>query len=158
MSTCLAYFLTWSTYAHRLHGDAAGSVDLAHNDPNSPMLKPNPGRIESERARLAHEPFVLSPEARDVVHRVIVDHTLRRGWTLHAVNVRTNHVHVVVDCQGTHTPEQVMQQFKMWGTRRLNEAGLATSQTHVWADHGSTRYLNDATGLMSAIEYVLHGQ
>lgn len=158
MSPCLAYFLTWSTHAHRLHGDPAGSVDLEHNDPNTPMLRPNPRRVEAEHARLARPPFVLSPKARAIVHEVIIDHALRRGWVLHAVNVRTNHVHLVVDCRGTHTPELAMQQFKMWGTRRLIDAGLASSQTYVWADHGSTRYLNDAAGLISAIEYVLHRQ
>ncbi|MFO0857520.1 MAG: hypothetical protein U0640_09225 [Phycisphaerales bacterium] len=153
--SCLAYFLTWSTYAQRLHGDNRGSVDLDHNKPNTPMLKPNAKRVEAEQFRAVQTPFVLSEDMRPIVKKSIEDHAAIRKWLIWALNVRTTHVHLVVDCTGTHTPELALQQFKTWGTRRLIAAGLAKSHTRVWADHGSTRYLNDQLSLQRAIEYVM---
>jgi REP element-mobilizing transposase RayT len=101
---------------------------------------------------------LLDDQGRVIVERVTREHAAIRGWDIHAINVRTNHVHVVVNCKGTHTPEVAMQQFKSWATRRLVEAGLADKGQDLWTDHGSTRYLNDATSLMSAIEYVQNRQ
>jgi REP element-mobilizing transposase RayT len=154
----LAYFLTWTTYGTRLHGDERGSVDRAHNRRGTAFLPAQPSRERWLAERLAGEPFVLTTEARAIVDLAIRDHVVHRGWDLLALNVRTNHVHVVVNCRGTHSAEAAMQQFKSWGTRRLIAAGLATSETHVWTDHGSTPHIYEVEDLMSAIHYVLNSQ
>ena len=44
------------------------------------------------------------------------------GWRLHALTVRTNHVHAVVSAD--EAPEKVMTNFKIWATRRLREHEL----------------------------------
>jgi len=110
------------------------------------------------RERMVDRPYVLCDLGRGIVERVMREHAAVRRWEIHAINVRTNHVHVVVDCRGSHTPELAMQQFKSWATRRLVEAGLAERDQKLWTDHGSTRYLNDSDSLMSAIEYVSNRQ
>lgn len=108
--------------------------------------------------QLRHAPFILSDFMRAIVHQAVRDHADHRRWRLFALNVRSNHVHVVIDSAATHTPERTMQQLKSWSTRRLIAAGQATSATKVWTDHGSTRYLNSDGSLTAAIEYVLHQQ
>lgn len=110
------------------------------------------------RARMRDPEFVLKDVARPVVEQAVRDHASLRGWDIHALNVRVNHVHVVVNCKGTHTPELAMKQFKEWGTRRLVGAGHAIKGRLLWADHGSTVYLNDSDALMCAIDYVLNRQ
>ncbi len=79
-----------------------------------------------------------------------------RGFHLTAVNVRTNHVHVVVaaGCR----PETVLNDFKSYATRRLREQGLLPAHVRPWARHGSTRYLWKERHVELAVDYVLNGQ
>jgi REP element-mobilizing transposase RayT len=114
--------------------------------------------VDEAVSLLAREPFVLSNEGRVVVEQAIRDHCAHRGWVIHALNVRTTHVHVVVNCSGSHTPEEAMAQFKSWCTRRLIAANLAERGRRLWTDHGSTRWVNTPHSLAQAIEYVMHEQ
>ena len=56
---------------------------------------------------------------RNIVERTIREVILYRGWSLHGLNVRTNHVHLVVTAD--RAPEIVMEQLKAWCSRRLSE-------------------------------------
>jgi hypothetical protein len=72
-------------------------------------------------------------------------------------------VHVVVTAP-KRDPEDVMDQFKAWCTRRLKElerkrlshGGLI--RQNWWTQRGGKRYLNDEVSLEAAIRYVLEGQ
>ena len=154
----LAYFLTWTTYGTRLHGDERGTVDRDHNRRGTPTLPEQPKRHAANARLLAHPPLVLDDSMRGVVERAITDHAALRTWRIIALNVRTNHVHLVIDCRGSHSPEAAMQQLKAWGTRRLISAGLIVPTTRVWTDHGSTRYVNTEVSLAAAVDYVLNQQ
>ena len=98
----------------------------------------------------------LDRERRSVVASTIEDVCRHNGWSLHVVNVRSNHVHVVVSAD--MRPERLMNAFKSWSTRRLREAGLLGAADCLWARHGSTRYLWREEDVESAGTYVLHGQ
>lgn len=154
----LAYFLTWTCHGTWLHGDPRGSVDKTHNNRLSPVLPPDWERQSRELERLDSSPSLLSDAARQVVAQTIVRHCAIRGWKLIALNVRTNHVHVVVACGADVPPERAMDQFKAWSTRRLREAGLRDPDTRVWTEHGSTRWINSPESLASAVSYVVEGQ
>jgi len=147
------YFLTWTCYGTWLHGDGRESVDAAHSTFGMPRLSPDDRVREKSRQSLRFAEMKLGDASRLIVDRVIREHCKIRKWRLHAINVRTNHVHVVVDC-GETPPERAMEQFKAWATRRLREAGLVESDRTVWTEHGSTRYLFDDRGLHEAIRYV----
>lgn len=153
----LAYFLTWTTYGTHLHGDARGSVDKLHNVYGTPRLAPDEQWESIERESLKHPVVVLDQQMREIVHRVIEDHCRIRKWRLHAPNVRSNHVHVVVTAD-RYTPELVTDQFKGWATRRLREAGLIGEDRPVWTAGGSTRYIWDSPGFSEAIDYVMNWQ
>ena len=158
MPAPLAYFLTWTCYGTWLHGDDRHSVDDNHNQPGTPHLRPNHARVALDRALMRHPPFVLSDHARDLCTSTITAHAEIRRWTLRALNVRTNHVHLVVACPPEVKPETAMEQFKAWCTRRLREAGLAQSDRPVWTEHGSTRWINDNESLSKAVRYVTEHQ
>ncbi len=79
-----------------------------------------------------------------------------RGWYLSAVNVRTNHVHVVVTADAP--PERVMTALKASATRRLTDAGEIAPKTKIWTRHGSTRYVWDPDDVPKVMDYVLNAQ
>ena len=154
----LAYFLTWTTYGTRLHGDSRGTVDDGFNRFGTPFRPPSRALMEYERSRLRYEPLRLGLVMRPAVHGAIVDHCRIRGWRLWALNVRTTHVHVVVTTPSKVTPAVVENQLKAWGTRRLRESGLVDPLRTVWTTDGSKRQLWNDESLAAAIDYVLNRQ
>src|SRR5436190_21710918 len=101
----LAYFLTWTTYGTWLPGDERGWVAK----PGQSQL-PDQRRQADALRRLTEPPLTLDVTQRNVVEQTITDHCRIRRWHLHAVNCRTNHVHIVVTALG-RDPEEVMDQF-----------------------------------------------
>ncbi len=152
----LAYFITFHTYGTWLHGDDRGSMDRHHNVPGTPCLAPDETRRQGAQARLGHAPVALNDAARAVVARTLEEVALHAEWTIHALAVRTNHVHVVVSAP--QAPERVMNTFKSWATRRLVESQLAAKDAPAWVRHGSTRYLWKPAELRAACDYVDFGQ
>src|SRR5688572_13990414 len=86
----LAYFLTWTTYGTWLPGDARGWVPDGGGD----IRPPDPEREVAARRRMTEPPVKLSQDQRRIVCETIAEHCRVRSWCLHAVNARTNHVHV----------------------------------------------------------------
>ncbi len=154
----LAYYLTWHTYGTWLHGDERGSVDSSHNQLYQPLAPADRDRAERMREALTHPPVSLSDAARLCIDQTIRRHCEIRRWHLHAANVRTNHVHIVVGCPANVPPELAMDQFKAWGTRRLREAGHISPEQPAWVEHGSTRWVKTPESLDKAIDYVRNRQ
>jgi len=157
MGKPIGFLLTWSCYGTWLWGDDRGSVDANHNVWATPLLPKDAKRVTGLRRRMKQEPYRLSEAARQVVKETIEDHCLRRGWELLAVNVRSNHVHVVVQFAEV-APEVMIGEWKAWSSRRLRRRGFAASAQPVWTKHGSTRYLWKERELAPAVRYVLEGQ
>jgi hypothetical protein len=80
-----------------------------------------------------------------------------RRWILHAVKVRTNHVHIVVSI-GTKNPQLALGAFKANGTRQMKQDGCWQREHSPWVDKGSCRYLWNERSFDRAIDYVLNGQ
>ncbi len=154
MAAPLAYFLSWTCYGQRLHGDERGSVDRLHNRPGTPLLDPDPAREVAAAVRMRSGCISLSDEMRKTVDQSIVDFCDERGWLLLARNVRTTHVHVVVRCRPEVLPELALERIKARGTLALRRARLASPATRLWTVHGSTRWINHYRGLYGAIAYV----
>jgi REP element-mobilizing transposase RayT len=152
----LAYFITFTCYGTWLHGDERGSVDDAHNTPGTPVLDPDPVRRARERDDLAGPPYHLDAPRRQVTLDALCEIARRKGWTLHAVHVRSNHVHLVVTAAGT--PERVMNDCKTAASRRLNKMFPGEQIRTRWTRHGSTRYLWTEEAVAEKVYYVLHGQ
>jgi REP element-mobilizing transposase RayT len=147
----LAYFLTWTTYGTWLPGDERG-----WNRKREADIQPaNPLFVEMARSEMKEPEFRLSVSHRQIVEETIRDHCCKRDWHLHAVNARSNHVHVVVTAAG-YKPETVRDQFKAWCTRRLKDAGV--TRTRFWTEGGSRRWINHEDDLEAAIVYVIDAQ
>jgi len=152
----IAYFFTFTTYGTRLHGDGRGTVDRWNNGFGDDYLGENDRRHGFERERLKQPPYIMDETARACVDRAIRDHCAFRGWRQFALNVRSNHVHIVET--GPFDAEAAMNQCKAWSTRRLREAGLVRADQRVWTRHGSTRHLFKPHVVESAVRYTLEGQ
>ncbi len=156
MSEPIAYLITFHTYGTWLHGDDRGSVNRYHNVYGTDLVPPSERLRAAEQENLEVEVIKLDAEQRRVVEAAVEGVVQYRGWTLHALHVRTNHVHVVVTTDVE--PERVMNTFKSWATRRLREARLIDPNQKVWTRHGSTQYLWKQQELMRACEYVAEHQ
>jgi len=154
--SALAYFITFHTYGSWLHGREAGSVDRQHNHFGAAFLPADKQLEQRRRENMSQPLYLLDARCRDIVLESIRRHAEFRGWVLHAVHVRTNHVHLVVSC--SKTPEQAMNEFKAYASRALNDAGCDEATRKRWSRHGSTRHLFDEEALQAAIRYTVEGQ
>jgi REP element-mobilizing transposase RayT len=133
--TPLAYFISFRSYGTWLHGDKRGSIDRCHNRYGDPYLPSNERWQRYSQKLLRKEPFILGARSRALVKRAIRETCSIRKWHLHAVNVRTNHVHAVVTAN--REPRLVLNAFKANATRELRAAQLWIYQFSPWAHQGS---------------------
>ncbi len=163
MPEALAYYLTWSTYGTWLPGDERG-----WSKRGSGWQPPDPIRKLEAESLMTEDACRLDAEQREIVERQVAETCGVRGWTLHAVNCRSNHVHVVVTAQAP--PKVVRNQLKAWCTRRLKELDMkrrrqrgaegdtSTIRENWWTERGSQRFINDEESLNAVIVYVRDGQ
>jgi REP element-mobilizing transposase RayT len=157
LPTLRAYFITFSTYGARLIGDPRGTVDRRANGYGEPMRPTMPRLAASRRRSMNSPPFRMSDPERVIVATAISALCCNRGWVLYAVNVRTNHVHLVIEPKGGK-PEMMMQAFKAAATGALRKAGRVAFDQKVWSRHGSTTYLFEEQSVPSAVRYVVERQ
>jgi REP element-mobilizing transposase RayT len=151
MNDPLAFFLTWVTYGTWLPGDSRGWVEFHRG-----WQLPRPFREAEAEARMTEDACLLNKTQRDSVERQIRETCDYRNWYLHAVNCRSNHVHVVVSAAEIH-PKKIRTDLKAWATRCLKRQ-FEPKREKWWAERGSTRYVNDEDSLEAAVLYVTEGQ
>src|SRR5205809_7872409 len=100
----LAFLITFRSYGTWLHGDERGSVNRFRNQYKSRRLPPETKWLEVNTQRLKGEVVVLTADQRGCVEEAVRETCGFRRRDLHAINVRTNHVHIVVSI-GTKKPE-----------------------------------------------------
>jgi hypothetical protein len=115
MGTPYAYFLTWTTYGTWLPGDDRGWMDK-HDPDQQPA---DPERQSLARGQMKERPAYLEPPARSAAADGIRKIFLRYGWTLHALEVRRSHVHVVVSA-GDVPAGRVLGALKAAASKQLN--------------------------------------
>jgi REP element-mobilizing transposase RayT len=142
-----------------LSGDARGWVKWGEMG----IKPPDPERERDARERMVESAVVLTDNQRAVVEKTIRDHCRIRGWLLHALNARSNHVHVVVTAD--RNPDEVMNQFKAWCSRKLSDAaGLVgtlakkAGRRHWFTECGDKQWIDTEEHLAHAITYVLERQ
>ena len=160
----LADFLTWPTDGTWLPGDERGWVEYRHG-----WQLADPARQREAQARLREDACLLDQDQRRLVELTIADHCRVRGWTLHTVNCRSNHGHVIV--AGDREPKEIREQFQAWCTRRLKalqqarlrplsaqDCSAAAIRQKWWAERGSALSVNDEEGLEAVIHDVREAQ
>lgn len=152
----LAYLITFRTYGTWLHGDTRGSFQRHRDRETGKYVRPSAQlKLTMERA-MKQKPVTLNAIQRLCVHQAIVEVCTVRQYLLRALNVRSNHGHVVISSRAR--PEKITNDLKAYATRRLRDEAEIDSSNRVWARGSSTRYLWKAPDVISAIDYVLYSQ
>jgi REP element-mobilizing transposase RayT len=105
---------------------------------------------------MTEDACILTNEQRQAVEAQIAETCAHRGWTLHVVNCRSNHVHAVVTADVAN-PKKIRIDLKAWATRILKKK-FDSGRENWWAERGSIRYLNSDDDLEAATLYVRDGQ
>ena len=153
----LGYLITFRCYGTWLHGDERGSIDRFHNRYKSPYINPNERWHRHNAQVIKGKMVTLDASQRQSVELAIRETCTIRHWHLHALNVRTNHIHAVVSI-GPIRPERTLISFKANSTRQMRADGCWRNEHSPWAEKGSKRHLWNERSIAQAIEYVLYGQ
>lgn len=153
----LAIFFTFRCYGTWLHGDERGSVDRHHNAYRSPKIKPNSDWKSFVETEMTHPPVTLDARMRRSVEKGIRHLCEKRGWRLIAINVRTNHIHCVIEI-GSYSPDRALAAIKASGTREMREEGCWPHDLSPWVDKGSKRRLWNERSVWEAADYTLNRQ
>ena len=152
----LAFFLTWTTYGSWLPGDERGWVDGRGG-----MRVADPSRAFAARRSMKETAVLLTDRQRAAAEQAIAAHCCVRGWHLHAVQCRTQHVHVVVTAASA-SPDEVLRQLKSWGTRALRQMdgvnSVGPARRRWWNESGSRRQVFREGDLAAVIAYVTECQ
>jgi REP element-mobilizing transposase RayT len=146
----IGYFITCVTYGTWLPGDERGWVEYQRG-----WKLPSPARYLEAMAKMNEDACKLNSSQRAAVEDQIRETCDYRKWQLHAVNCRSNHMHIVVTAPNT-SPKKVRIDLKAWSTRRLKSFDL--SRKNWWAERGSVRWLFNDDSLEAAVTYTLDGQ
>ncbi len=152
-SGATAWLITFTTYGSRLPGDTRGSVDRqARNAPGDPLRAGNREIEQSCRARMVAPAFFLDGPARRVLQEAIQEFCVRVDWQLHALAVRSNHVHPLVTSPWSGA--QTKSALKRAASIELRRAGLIRADARTWTRQGSTRPLWTEQEVVRAKYYV----
>ena len=151
-SSPVGFLITFRCYGTWLHGDKRGSFDRYHRIYGTPGLLPSKLRREHDRGLMKQAAVKLSLRQREIVESGIRETCVIRRWQLRTVNVRTNHVHLVVSAN--KKPEAIVTALKANATRAMRVAGVWESTLSPWSFGGSTKYLWDEKQLADATAYV----
>jgi REP element-mobilizing transposase RayT len=158
------WFLTWTTYGTWLPGDDRGFVSNVSSPDGIGQRLNEVGSEPTSRMRglqiMAHKsmkgsPIYLTTEHTLTLFNQFVETANYRKWSLLAVGIMSNHVHLLVGVPGDPEPHTLLRDFKSYGSRSLNNlVGKPASGTW-WTEGGSTRKKNDDESVASAIEYTI---
>jgi DNA replication protein DnaC/REP element-mobilizing transposase RayT len=148
----LAYFITVSTYGSRLPGDPSGWVERRRNQYGAPRGVPCIKLQQRSRWALRSDTLVLSPAMRSCVERSIRDACRLAGWAVIAIEVRTNHFHVLV--ASGENAGQTLSRLKGCATRALRATSLVTHDQRVWSKQGSTKYVWTSRSVVRVKHYI----
>ncbi|QDU06728.1 Transposase IS200 like protein [Gimesia aquarii] len=125
MNDPFTYFITWTTYGTWLPGDQRGWRKTSKGN-----QQPQPLLEEWSRNQMNEPPVLLNQLQRNKVETVCYEHAQIRGWLVHAINVRSNHIHVVVTAN--LAPKKIRDQFKANATRVLRQHPDPVKSGKVW--------------------------
>ena len=151
MNDPITYFITWTTYGTWLPGDARGWRKTRVGN-----QLPQPRLAEWCRNRLSEEPVLLTENHRNKVEAVCRKHAQIRGWVLHAVGARSNHVHLAVTAD--KAPKTVRDQFKANATRVLRQGPDAIANEKVWTAGGDCEIVDGDEELERVVQYITEAQ
>ena len=168
-----SWLLTSTFYGNWLPGDPRGSVTrvrerrpedadcavrLEHDRPGTPCDADLPGLWRAARAGMKGPRVRIGPQQAHALAAQFRETATHREWTLHALAVMSNHVHIVVTVPDDPDPSDVLGDFKSYGSRVLNRRWGKRPNGTWWTESGSKRKLPDEQAVADAILYVVRQQ
>jgi REP element-mobilizing transposase RayT len=151
MQDPFAFFITWPTYGTWLPGNDRGWVEYHHG-----WQLPNRNLESMCTTQMKEKQCLLVPGEREIVIAQVSETCQFRDWTLHAIDCRSNHAHIVVSAAKT-APKKIRKDIKAWCTRRLKERSNQ-NRSNWWAERGSIRYIWNEDSLARVVLYVTEAQ
>jgi len=157
------WLLTWRTYGSWLPGVSRGFVSNVrgadgsgerHNVPGTECERDQPGLERYARTLLKGEPILLTADQAALAAEDFRASAAFRNWLLPALAVMANHVHLVVSAPEDVSTDRLLQVFKSYASRKLNQSCRRPAGGTWWAVSGSRRRLPTEQAVDSAIEYV----
>lgn len=148
----LGLFITWTVYGTFLPGDARG---WKHRGVGPQTARP---LLETwHRDRLSHDVITLDDSMRRIAEAAIREICGVRSWSLWAMSVRSNHVHIVVTAP-EYDPKLVRDQLKAKATMELRRAFPVWKDRPVWTEKGDIEFLDRETEIQQCVVYVREAQ
>lgn len=144
MAKTLGYMITWTTYWTWLQGDKRGFVK------NGITYLANQSLANSNKQNLSKEPIGLSKTHREIFAKAIFEKANQLNQKIHALSVRSNHVHIVADYI-TQPIGSIVTHYKNSAQVALRKAGLSG---RIWTKGFDKRYCFDEQTLKKRINYV----
>ena len=157
------WLLTWTTYGTWLPGDERGFISrvvagpgprVEHDQPLTPYDVDMPGLLRSARSKLKSPPIHLTADHAATLLAQFQETVRHRCWNLLATAVMTNHVHVLAGVPGDPAPENLLRDFKSYGSRALNSRCPKPASGTWWTESGSKRKKADKAVVRAAICYI----
>src|SRR5439155_11268524 len=125
-----------------------------HNQAGTEYDRDLPGLVRFSRQVMRAEPMYLSAEQALVAADEFLRTATFRHWELSAVAVMANHVHLVVVVAESNPGEKLLQEFKSYASRALNQRFGRPPAGTWWTRSGSKRRLPDDAAVPAAMEYL----
>ena len=158
----ITLFITWTAYGSWLPGDLRGWKHWKKGE-----QQPQPRLEDWCRDRMKEKTVLLDEQHRILVEEVIREHSQIRGWELHAVSVRSNHVHVAVtvvpktgnqDYRVADGVKRVRDEFKANATRVLRRCDKPIQNEKVWTKGGDIQFIDSEDDLEQVVIYIMESQ
>jgi hypothetical protein len=126
------WLLTSTTYGTWLPGDPRGFVSRIregqppaaprkeHDLPETPYAEDIPGLARAAKTALKCPPIRLVLTQAEALLTQFQETAVYRGWLLLAVAIMANHIHIVTGVPGDPNPDDILGDFKSYGSRALN--------------------------------------
>lgn len=149
--------------------DDAGIIQRGRRDvqPSAVQLRE---WLKKAQKNLKYTPVVLDTNARSIARNAINEQVALHDYTVPALAVRADHVHVIVERHDKHTFQRMVQAFKSVSTRALhkhflladlparrdkeNENSRNMVKNPIWSRGYWIRYLDNDKAITTAIAYV----
>ena len=122
-----------------------------------PFIPPNQKWQAYNDQALKQEPVTLDGGQRRSVERAIRETCELREWLLQAVNVRTNHVHVVASTGDTQ-PGAALNAFKANATRQMRQAAGGLTRPAPGQPEAARGICGTSGAFRARSTYVINGQ
>lgn len=157
--------MTSTTYGNWLPGDERGfvstdrtplGVQTIHNRPGTEYDRDVAWLRQYARIQLKGRPIVFTPTNAQVLFRQFFETAKYRRWNLSAVGIMATHFHIVGGVPGDPDPDDILGDFKSYGSRALNRKWDRPKSETWWTESGSKRKLTGEPAVLAAVEYIRH--